>query len=642
MSTSLPPELLNQLHPTKTLPTFDAEKIQVTSKYWWQCSRGHEWEAKVVHRLNGTGCPYCSNRKVIPGFNDLASVSPALGKEWHPTRNLSKEGGILSSSEIPFGSGRRAVWQCSKKHIWEATVDERFRRGNGCPYCSGRYAISGETDLATKFPEIASEWHPTKNGDVVPSHVTAHSSKKYWWLGACSHEWETTIAKRSIGRGCPYCAFQKVLKGFNDLATTHPEIAKTWHPIRNRDLAPDMFIGSGRDKIWWQCSEGHEWETTINARKTGSDCHYCTGQKAITGVNDLATLDPILLSEWHPTKNGELTPDKVTIGSNRKVWWLGACGHEWEAVINGRAKEGRRYGCPKCPTMVSQAEKDIAEFVQGLLPDVLIEFGARKVIKGTELDIYLPALKVAIEFNGLYWHSEDVRPDRNYHYTKWLACQEAGIQLVQVWADDWERSPELVKNMLAYKLGVSSGVRVLARETRAVELSKEAAGEFLEAYHIQGNVVGRVRVGLMAMVDGVDTLVAVMVLKNEPGSGGRELNLHRFATSVQVVGGFTKLLKFVERSYPEVEGVVTFSDNALSDGGLYEGNGFVKVKDVAPDYMYIYKGVRSHKFNFRLKSFRNNSELLFEDGLTEGELASLNKLRRIWDAGKVKWRKSFR
>lgn len=640
MSFILPPYLVTQFDTENN--SVDISEIMVSSKVWWQCEKGHKWEASVWSRINSnSNCPYCGNRKILKGFNDLASRAPELASEWHPTKNLSKNGDILTAEEVAYKSGYRAWWQCERGHEWNVTVDGRFRTKSRCPYCSGSRIIPGESDFATLNPTVAAEWHPTKNGSLLASQVAPTHQGKVWWLGACGHEWETTPEKRKLGRGCPYCAFQRLLKGFNDLATTHPEIAKTWHPTKNGDLTPDQVIGGNREKLWWQCEKGHEWEASINKRKIGRGCHYCTGQKTLAGYNDLNSLNSSVASEWHPTKNGDLTPDQVTSGANRKVWWLGACGHEWEAYIRERAR-AHKTGCPKCPTMVSQAEKDIAEFVQGLLPDVLIEFGARKVIKGTELDIYLPALKIAIEFNGLYWHSEDVRPDRNYHYTKWLACQEAGIQLVQVWADDWERSPELVKNMLAYKLGVSSGVRVLARETRAVELSKEAAGEFLEAYHIQGNIVGRVRVGLMAMVDGVDTLVAVMVLKNEPGSGGRELNLHRFATSVQVVGGFTKLLKFVERSYPEVEGVVTFSDNALSDGGLYEGNGFVKVKDIAPDYMYIYKGVRSHKFNFRLKSFRNNSELLFEDGLTEGELASLNKLRRIWDAGKVKWRKSFR
>lgn len=169
--------------------------------------------------------------------------------------------------------------------------------------------------------------------------------------------------------------------------------------------------------------------------------------------------------------------------------------------------------------------------------------------------------KIAVEFNGLYWHREKVRSNKNYHYNKWLECQKQGIQLIQIWEDDWYQNPELVKQMLAHKLGVSSQPKIYARNTKIVFLENEQAKNFLNNNHIQGEVLGSIRLGL---VTDTHQLVAVMVLKKE----GKTLNLLRFATSQPVVGGFTKLLKHVEKTYKPEE-IITFSDNCVSDGGFY-------------------------------------------------------------------------
>ena len=117
-------------------------------------------------------------------------------------------------------------------------------------------------------------------------------------------------------------------------------------------------------------------------------------------------------------------------------------------------------------------------------------------------------------------------------------------------------------------------------------------------------------------------------------------NIVRYATSVPVVGGFSKLLSTATKIY-NPSAFITFSDNCVSDGGLYKKLGFTAEKQLPPDYMYVVNGKRKHKFGYRLKKFRNNPALKFEEGLTERELAELNGLNRIWDAGKIKWVKTI-
>lgn len=146
------------------------------------------------------------------------------------------------------------------------------------------------------------------------------------------------------------------------------------------------------------------------------------------------------------------------------------------------------------------------------------------------------------------------------------------------------------------------------------------------------------RLGLTDKTTG--KLIALLVLKQTQKNSG-EYSLLRYATSVTVVGGFTKLLTHVERTY-NPEKIITFSDHCVSDGGLYENNGFTAVKELRPDYMYVRNGVREHKFGYRLKRFRTDPELAYEEGLTERELAALNNLPRIWDAGKTKWEKEIK
>ena len=102
----------------------------------------------------------------------------------------------------------KAWWLCDKGHEWEATVSNRSY-GQGCPYCSGRLAIPGETDLATLFPEVAKQWHPTRNGDRLPQTTAAYCNDKVLWVCDNGHEWASTVASRGYGHGCPICRGRK-------------------------------------------------------------------------------------------------------------------------------------------------------------------------------------------------------------------------------------------------------------------------------------------------------------------------------------------------------------------------------------------------------------------------------------------------
>ena len=198
--------------------------------------------------------------------------------------------------------------------------------------------MNKNNSLATLRPDLAEEWNWEKNGELTPSDVTCGSNKKVWWMCKYGHEWMASINNRNRGTGCPYDAGKKVHKN-NSLATLRPDLAEEWNYKKNRDLTPsDVTCGSDK-KVWWKCRNGHEWEATVDKRNRGRKCPFCSKAKS------LATVKPELAIEWNHEKNGDLTPNDVTCGSKKKVWWKCKEGHEWEASIDNRNRGTR---CPKC------------------------------------------------------------------------------------------------------------------------------------------------------------------------------------------------------------------------------------------------------------------------------------------------------
>ena len=227
--------------------------------------------------------------------------------------------------------------------------------GCGCPVCANREIHPTENDFATQYPQLAVQWHPTKNGNLTPEQIPPATTRKVWWRCEKGHEWQASVSSRTCGgSGCPVCAGKKVIAGENDLASQFPVIAAQWHSSKNETLTPEQVTPSSNRKVWWRCEKGHDYQAAVGARTmSGSGCPYCAGRKVLPGFNDLATLEPKIAAQWHPTLNGGLTPDGVTVGCHRKVWWQCQEGHVWKAAIYSRAGP-QKCGCPICAGRVSK------------------------------------------------------------------------------------------------------------------------------------------------------------------------------------------------------------------------------------------------------------------------------------------------
>ena len=199
-----------------------------------------------------------------------------LMAEWDWEKN-NKEG--ISPNFFTYGSHKKAWWKCSNGHSWNSIISNRARLNRKCPYCAGQKVIIGENDLCTTHPLLAKEWNYEKNINLLPENYMGGSHKKVWWKCSKGHEWMAEIKSRCDGVGCPYCSNKLVLRGFNDLATTHPELASEWHPTRNEDLTPhDFTFGSGKS-VWWKCKNGHEWSASIDNRTKGRGCPICFSRR---------------------------------------------------------------------------------------------------------------------------------------------------------------------------------------------------------------------------------------------------------------------------------------------------------------------------------------------------------------------------
>lgn len=277
-------------------------------------------------------------------------------------------------------------------------------------------------------PELAAQWHPSKNGSLTPGDVTPNAGKKVWWKcpKGVDHEWHAIIANRNRGSGCPICSNQRVAVS-NSLGAVNPELAKEWHPSKNGALTPYDVLPSAARKVWWQCAvkPNHEWEAKLNNRANGKGCPYCANQR-ISGENSLGAVNPALAVQWHPTNNGDLSPFDVAPSAKTKVWWKCPNGddHEWQATVNHRATG---TGCPKCNPVWSVPELRIYTELGSIFPSI----EHRAIVDGFEVDVYIPELKIGIEYDGVYWHDDKIEKDREKS-----KALESSIFLIRIREDD--------------------------------------------------------------------------------------------------------------------------------------------------------------------------------------------------------------
>lgn len=291
------------------------------------------------------------------GDKSLESLYPEIANEWHKTKN-----GNIKPSQISPGSNTKFWWKCKYcGNEWQDTPNKLTSRVyDGCPSCAWQKSgkkfsknyLESHQSLAEVNPDLASQWHPTKNGNITPKDVPSKSPKYYWWVCPdCGYEWKASIECRMQNHvyNCPRCAGRIATPGKNDFATLHPDLLNQWNYEKNRDLKPNEILTGTSKHVWWKCSKcGYEWIASPRyiVKINGGGCPRCAGRIPFIGVNDFGTLHPELLNDWDFTKNIGINPYELCEKSSKKVWWkCSLCDYEWQATLADRSN-GK--GCPSC------------------------------------------------------------------------------------------------------------------------------------------------------------------------------------------------------------------------------------------------------------------------------------------------------
>lgn len=233
-------------------------------------------------------------------------------------------------------------------------------------------------------------------------------------------------------QNCPYCSNQRVLKGYNDLETLFPDVAKSWDYENNGDLLPSMVTSRTNKKVFWVCPNNHSYLAAVAwrthpAHPTG--CPYCSHNKVLDGFNDFATICPDKVKYWDYEKNGLLKPNEITPYSGRYVWWkCPDCNQSWRSKV--QAFSGS-MGCPRCyrRRQTSFGEQSIYYYVHCLYQDAISRY---KIPNGkqSELDIYIPSINTAVEYDGCVFHSDERSLQKENRKYQW--CAQNNIKLIRV------------------------------------------------------------------------------------------------------------------------------------------------------------------------------------------------------------------
>lgn len=367
--------------------------------------------------------------------NPLSVTHPELCEEWSDKNTINPD-------QVTEGSHDRVWWKGRCGHEWQTVVWHRTLSGTGCPYCCSNKMLRGFNDLATLKPDVAKSWSE-KNLPLTPDQVMPYSKRKVWWKCEKGHEWKGSVNDRSKGKGCPYCAKVFLLKGFNDLATRYPNLAKEWSD-RN-EVKLDELLSARNKTGWWKCSTcGQEYQRSLYVRATKNfACPYCDGRELIEGFNDLKTTHPKLAEEWNYEKNNGCEPNMITFASRRFAWWKCKYGHTFGYKVKERTID--KKNCSFCK----------AEF-QAVLPQLSIIFYAEKL--GLEVKLNhminknLSVQLYVLELNTIVELQEFSEERCLLQLNKLERCKKKGFEYVIVRKSyDTEETMEEIRSLFQQK-----------------------------------------------------------------------------------------------------------------------------------------------------------------------------------------------
>lgn len=442
--------------------------------------------------------------------------------------------------------------------------------------------------------------------------------------------WQIPDTHRN-GRGCRKCGFiQSKPTSFSKSLTTEQFVEKANLKHNNFYSYEHATYTKRLEKITITCPEHGNFEQQAgNHLVNGAGCPKCGIKKAHNHFR-ASTEEFIKKSR---KIHGNLYDYSKTIYKGKHFPVLITCKEhgDFELKMAQWHYTSSCMGCPKCSSGSSLQEQSLAAFVMSLGLETVV--GDRTIIKPLELDIVIPELKIAIEYNGLYWHSEQAGKDKGYHLNKLNLANKAGYRLIQIFEDEWINKRSIVESKLRHILGKDTDTKVFARKLTVSTVSSKEATTFFDTHHVQGGCSASKHYGLF----NGDVLVACISFGVNRFTKEGGIELIRYATSCNVVGGFSKLMKHFQRQNPEVKSLTSYSDRRWSEGNVYEKNGF-KLEGISqPGYFYANnEGIRYNRVLFQ-KHKLEKKLTTFDPTKTEVENMLANGYFRVFDCGMHKW-----
>ena len=550
--------------------------LALRTKVWWVCDRGHEWDTTISIRKGGSGCPYCSNSRVKRGYNSIHDTDPELASQL-----------VDQSLVITRGASKKVEWRCDEGHQWFASAYARAKAG--CPTCGiETQRISRKANAWSKNPFVMPEG--IESVGEMPK-VSAYSTTVKFPVRCktCGHEWEGRADQLTNGHGCTRCgdakaSEQKTVTAFNRNPFILPK-GYLW------DGEPEEVSANSAKTVNLICPEGHKWPTLARVVTEGSRCRECSfSLRGRSYAESRQKVNPLILDEGYELVDPEIT---VSAGVMTKVMIRCPEGHEtsvspWHYTVGAR--------CVVCTGVgSSRGERELAEYVKSIAThEVLTNY--RGLIHNPdtgfafELDIYIPELNLAIEYNGVYTHSTSMKSN-TYHKVKRELCEAEGVRLLQVWECDWNdsRTRAVWEDKIKYLIRPDLRLPTVSKHKCDIALvDATAAREFIDRTHLQGANFDNTQY-LALVFEG--EIVSVAGFRPARKSTDATWELARYASTRTVVGGMSKLVNAWGKSG---DVFVSYADLDVSDQGLYLKNGW-KPEEVQVASFYATGFTRKHK-----------------------------------------------
>jgi hypothetical protein len=550
-----------------------------------------------VH-LRGSGCQACALDK------NRDSLSSVIDKF------KNRHGNLYDYSKVVYSGAAVKVSIICPKHGEFLQTPTSHMSGNGCPVCANNAKLGNDGFIKKSIEKHGDKYDYSKVNYINNSTNVTIICPKHG-------EFQQKPNNHLNGKGCKTCAHNVNRYSLSDFIT------KAINKHGDKYSYVNSNYINGKTKVDIRCPIHGDFKQSAESHLAGHGCNLCAS-------DSFRKPHDVFMSELYDIHGNNYDYSEVNYKTYEEPIKL-ICGKHGEFTI--RPKHALRgQGCPNCVRPTSKEEKELTEFIKSL--GLSVDENDRNILNGLEIDIYIPEANLAIEYDGIYWHSE-LFVDSNYHLNKTELCEAKGVRLIHIFEDEWKFKQDIVKSRLKNILGITEN-RVFARNCEIRLMTNDERNTFLDHNHLQGSVKSSVDICLTHEGE----IVASMHF-NKPrlGIGGRfnGYELSRFCNKLDtaVVGGASKLFKYFVSQYNPTE-IRTYADKRWSQGEIYEKLGFNLSHVNKPNYTYVINNKRINRFNFSKKTLKECGYDV--DNKTEHQIMLERSIYRVYDCGTISYK----